>query len=91
MPGRKAEFAVIAGDAVSIFATKRPGGTSTTQPLKLLAVTVNPVNWLGMSHDPREMVGAIGASLMDVGHPLPVFDVVSGEKSTEGVGGMAMG
>jgi hypothetical protein len=89
---KRREFAVIAGDAVSIFATKRPGvDLYVTQPLKLLAVTVNPVNWLGMSHDPREMVGAIGASLMDVGHPLPVFDVVSGEKSTEGVGGMAMG
>ena len=78
------EFAVIAGDAVSIFATKRPKvGLYVTHPLRLLAVTVNPVSALGISYDPRAMVSAIGIALRDIGYPLPVFDVVSGEMCTE--------
>jgi hypothetical protein len=89
---KQREFAVIASDAVSIFASKRPGvSLYVTQPLNLLAVTVNPVSYLGVSHDPREMVNAIGAALRDIGYKLPVFDVVSGEKSIEGVSGMAVG
>lgn len=78
------EFAVIAGDTVSIFATKRPKvGLYVTHPLRLLAVTVNPVSALGISYDPRAMVSAIGIALRDIGYPLPVFDVVSGEMCTE--------
>jgi hypothetical protein len=89
---KQRELAVIASDAVGIFASKRPGvSLYVTRPLNLLAVTVNPVTSLGISHDPREMVRVISAALRDIGYAVPVFDVVSGEKSTEGVSGMAVG
>ncbi len=86
------EFAVIARDPVSIFADKNAGiNLYVTQKLNLLAVTVNPVSNYGISYDPAEMVCAIGTALNDLGYPLPVFDVVSGEKSAKGVSEMAVG
>lgn len=86
------EFSVIAKDAVSIFARKHPGiNLYVTQELTLLAVTVNPMCYLGISHDSQEMVLVIGDALKSSGFPLPVFDVVSGEKSIKGVSKMVVG
>ncbi len=74
-------FSVIAKDPVSIFARRPPGvNLYVTQEMNLLAVTVNPMSYLGVSHDPQEMVSVIGDALKNVKCPLPVFDVVSGEK-----------
>lgn len=86
------EFSVVAADPVSVFATRRPGvALYVAQPVNLLAVTVNPVGHFGLCYDPREMVSTLGAVLRDMGRPLPVFDVVSGERSAEEVTGMAVG
>ena len=85
-------FSVIARDPVSIFADKDPGvNLYVAERLRLLAVTVNPMCYMGISYDSRQMVSAIGSRLRSAGYPLPVFDVVSGEKSVKGVSEVAMG
>lgn len=87
-----AEFSVVARDAVSIFADRDPGiNLYVTEGMNLLAVTANPMSYMGISHDPAHMVSSISAALSSLGYPLPVFDVVSGEKSVKGVAEMAMG
>lgn len=87
-----AEFSVIARDAVSIFADKDPGvNLHVTEGMNLLAITANPMSYMGISHDPAHMVSSISSALSSLGYPLPVFDVVSGEKSVKGVAEMAMG
>ncbi len=87
-----AEFSVIARDAVSIFTDKNPGvNLYVTEGINLLAITANPMSYMGITHDPGHMVLSISAALSRSGYSLPVFDVVSGEKSVEGVAEMAMG
>ncbi|HHW18016.1 MAG TPA: hypothetical protein GXX30_03835 [Firmicutes bacterium] len=87
------DFAVIARDATCIFAAKDPGvKLHVIEPIHLLAITVNPVSYRGMSYEPKEMVRAVSAAVRAaVGRTVPVFDVVSGEKSIRGVAGVAMG
>ena len=87
------DFTVIASSAVNVFVTEDPGvPILTVDEMRLLAVTVNPVSYRGISYDPREMVEAVAAgALRGSQSRIPVFDVVSGESSRKGVAGVAVG
>lgn len=87
------DFTVIASSAVNVFATGDPGvPVLTVDEMRLLAVTVNPVSYRGVSYDPAEMVDAVAAgAFKGSGRRIPVFDVVSGQSSGEGVADMAVG
>ncbi|HRC53966.1 MAG TPA: hypothetical protein PLK53_05625 [Bacillota bacterium] len=86
------EFCVIARDAVSIFVDKMPGiSLYVVYPMRVLAATVNPSSFADVQHDSEELVREIAEEISRWGHPLPVFDVVSGEKSFKGVSGLVMG
>ncbi|MGE5579799.1 MAG: hypothetical protein ACM3WU_07140 [Bacillota bacterium] len=87
------DFAVIASAAVNVFATEDPSvPILTVNPMRLLAVTVNPVSYRGASYESKEMVRTV-ASVIErrAGVSIPVYDVVSGESSGRGVAGMAVG
>lgn len=87
------DFTVIASAAVNVFATQDPGvPILTVDPMRLLAVTVNPVSYRGASYESREMVRTVASAIeRRAGVFIPVFDVVSGESSGRGVAGMAVG
>lgn len=86
------EFCVIARDAVSIFVDKKPGlPLCVVDPMRVLAATVNPSSFADVQHDSRELVCEIAEEISRWGHPLPVFDVVSGEKSVKGVSKLVVG
>ena len=58
----------------------------------LLAITVNPVSYRGISHDPKELVLSVHKAVrQSVGRTIPVFDVVSGLSNAKGVSGVALG
>jgi hypothetical protein len=86
------DFCVIARDAVSIFVDKTPGiPLYVVYPMRVLAATVNPSSFAGAQHDSEQLVREIAEEISTWGHPLPVFDVVSGEKSFKGVSGLVLG
>lgn len=87
------DFAVITPSAVNVFVDEDPGvPIFAVDEMRILAVTVNPVSYRGISYEPKEMVEAVadGVSRRS-GIRLPVFDVVSGESSKKGVTGVAVG
>lgn len=90
---RRKEFAVVAKDAVSLFFREQPPvPVYVNQEINLMAITVNPVSYYGISYDPEEMVSVTGEEVRrQAGRGIPVFDVLSGEMSLEEVTGMAMG
>jgi hypothetical protein len=87
------DFAVIASSPVSVFTTEDLGvPIFVDEEIRLLAITVNPVSYREISHDPAQMVSAVAREVAKVSRRnLPVFDVVSGETGGKGVSGMAMG
>ncbi len=87
------DFGVIASSAVNVFTTEDTGVPIFVQDeMRLLAVTVNPTAYRGISYEPAQMVAAVAKEVVrESGRRLPVFDVVSGESSEKGVAGMAMG
>jgi len=87
------DFSVIASSAVSVFTTEDLGvPIYVDEEIRLLAITVNPVAYRGISYDPGQMVSAVAREVAQVARrSLPVFDVVSGETSGKGVAGVAMG
>lgn len=87
------DFGVIASSAVSVFTTEDPGvPIFVDEEMRLLAVTVNPVSYRGISYDPSQMVAAVTREIgRGSRRGLPVFDVVSGEMSPKEVGGVAVG
>ena len=87
------DFAVIASSPVNVFVAEEPGvPIYVDQEMRLLALTVNPVSYRGISYDPAEIASAVAAKVFEVsGRALPVFDVVSGEVSGKGAVGVAMG
>lgn len=87
------DFTVIASAAVNVFATEDPGvPILTVDPIRLLAVTVNPVSYRGVSYGSAEMVRAVASQIeRRTGFSMPVFDMVSGESSGRSVTGMAVG
>ncbi len=88
---KRSDFAVIAKDPTNIFVNDYSGvNLYVTKKLNLLAVTVNPT-YMGVSYNPRKMIDSIQTVINDLGYNLPVFDVVSGEKSIQGACSMAMG
>jgi hypothetical protein len=55
---------VIASAAVNVFATEDPGvPILTVDPIRLLAVTVNPVSYRGVSYGSAEMVRAVASQI----------------------------
>lgn len=91
-PGR-GNLQVIAKDAASVFGRGDPGVTIyVLDPANLLAITVNPVSYRGISHDPKELVLSVHKAVrQSVGRTIPVFDVVSGLSNAKGVSGVALG
>jgi len=87
------DFTVIASSAVNVFVSQDPGvPILTLDEMRLLAVTVNPVSYRGISYDPKDMVEAVAAGALRGSHSrIPVFDVVSGESSRREVAGVAVG
>lgn len=90
---KREDFSVVAKDAVSLFFKEQPPiSVYVNQEIDLMAITVNPVSYYGISYDPEEMVSVIGKRVRrQTGRQVPVFDVLSGEMSSKGVTGMAMG
>jgi len=87
------DFSVVAASPVSVFVDQDPGvAIYVDREIRLLALTVNPVSYRGISYDPGRIAGAVARRVSEVsGRMLPVFDVVSGEVSGRGSIGMAMG
>jgi len=86
-------LAVIARDAASVFSRGDPGvPLYVLHSANLLAITVNPVSYRGISLDPKQLVMSVHrAVLKTVGTDIPVFDVVSGIRSPKGESSLAMG
>ena len=89
---KEPEFSLIAKDAVSFFVQPYPEiRLRVAEKVDLLAVTINPTTGYQMSFDPREIIQEAERTLLDLGHPLPIFDVVSGEKTWGRACEMAVG
>jgi hypothetical protein len=86
-------LAVIARDSTALFV--RPGSpvpVYVSREMRLLAITVNPVSERGVSYEPREMVDQVYREVFrKTGKRIPVFDIVSGEKSGREVREVAVG
>ncbi len=86
------EFSVISRDPVSIFIDKKPQvNLYVVEPILLLGVTVNPGSYADVYWDPKEMVSEVAREISKWGYALPVFDVVSGEKTVSEGQGLAVG
>jgi hypothetical protein len=89
----RGELQVIAKDAASVFG----GGDANVtvyalNPANLVAITVNPVSYKGISYDSKQMVLSVhNAVRKSLGRTIPVFDVVSGLSNEKGVSGVALG
>lgn len=86
-------FAIIARDPVSIFARSMPRTPLfVLDTMDLLALTTNPTGRAGTSLDPQEMVCAVARAVREAtGRRIPVFDIVSGDRSKGEEAKMATG
>lgn len=87
------DFSVIAGSGVNVFTTEDLGvPIYVMEEMRLLAVTVNPLAYRGISYESAQMVAAVAKGIVRAAKmSLPVFDVVSGESSGKEVAVMAVG
>lgn len=87
------DFLVIGRDPTCIFSWKDLGlNLRVLEPINLLAITVNPTAFRGVSYSSKEMVKHVSEAVRRrVGRGIPVFDVVSGHRNVKGVSSMAMG